>query len=277
MYKALSPGNIGHGLSFKESAKLGAKYGFEGYLFDIVGDSKIDVSETKELLAETGLRPAGFGLPVEYRTDDAAFDESFAKLEGYVKYADAIGANRCATWVLPFSETYTWEENFELHRSRLKKCCEVLKEYGMILGMEFVGPPKLRRGVKHEFIHNLDQMLELIDAIGTGNAGFLLDVWHWDMAGQTKDDWKKITNEMVALVHIMDAPEGIPVEEQDDLIRRLPGDTGVLKIDDFFDGLKSIGYDGPVAAEPFVKELSEMTFEQALDTVIKAINKVWPK
>ena len=74
MYKTLSPGNIGHGKGFKESAKLGAKYGFEGYWFDIDEDSKIDVSETKEILAETGLKAAGFGLPVEYRTDEAAFE-----------------------------------------------------------------------------------------------------------------------------------------------------------------------------------------------------------
>ena len=277
MYKTLSPGNIGHGLGFKEAAELGAKYGFEGYWFDIVEDSKIDVSETKEILAKTGLKAAGFNLPVEYRTDEATFEADIAKFKYYVKYADAIGAKRCVTWVLPFSDTCTWKENFEIHRSRLKKCCEILKEYGMLFGMEFIGPPKLRQGVKYEFIHNLDQMLELCNAIDTGNCGLLLDVWHWDLAGQTKDDWKKLKADMVVLAHIMDAPEGIAVDEQEDLIRRLPGDTGVLRIAEFFNGLKSIGYDGPVLAEPFVKELSDMTFEQALETVMKSINKVWPK
>ena len=277
MYKTLSPGNIGHGLGFKDSAEAGAKAGFEGYWFDIVGDSQIDINETKELLAKTGLRAAGFSLPVEYRTDEETFENDFTKFEGYVRYASEIGAKRCVTWVFPFSDTYTYEENFDLHRSRLKKCCEVMKEYGIIFGMEFIGPPKLRRGVKYEFIHNLDQMLELCGAIGTGNCGLLLDVWHWDMAGQTRSDFNKITADQVALVHIMDAPEGIPVEEQEDLIRKLPGETGVLRIGEFFDGLKQIGYDGPVLAEPFVKKLSEMTFEQALETVMTAIDRVWPK
>ena len=277
MYKCYSPGNIGHGGRFKDVAEIGAKAGYEGYFFDIVGDSQIPVEETKEILAKYNWKAGGFALPLEFRTDEKTFEEGFAKLEDYVKYASAIGANRCVTWIFPFSDTYTWEENFEIHRSRLKKCCEVLKEYDMVFGMEFIGPPKLRRGVKHEFIHTLDQMLELCDAIGTGNTGLLLDVWHWDMARQTKDDFKKITNKQVALVHIMDAPEGIAIEDQEDLIRRLPGETGVLKIADFFDGLISIGYDGPVVCEPFEKKLADMTIEEASATVMAAMNKVWPK
>ena len=276
MYKTLSPGNIGHGIYFKDAARAAAKHGFEGYWFDIGDDSKVPIEETKALLAETGLKAAGFALPLEFRDDPEVFEAGFAKLEGFVKYAAEIGAKRCVTWIFPHSDKYSYEENFALHRDRLRKCCEVLKKYDMILGLEFVGPPKLRRGVKHTFIYNLDQMLELMDAIGTGNAGLLLDVWHWDMAGQTPADWAKITGDQVALVHINDAPEGIPVEEQEDLVRRLPGETGVLRIAEFFDGLKSIGYEGPVLAEPFVPELSEMPFEEALTVVMDSINRVWP-
>ncbi|MDR2572581.1 MAG: sugar phosphate isomerase/epimerase [Oscillospiraceae bacterium] len=277
MYKALSPGNIGHSVTFKDAAKIGAEEGFKGFWFDIEGDSKISVSETKELLAETGLIAGGFGLPVEFRKDEQVFNDDFAKLEGYARYAADVGMKRCATYIMPFSEIYTFEENFELHRSRLKKCCEVFNEYGIVLGLEFIGPPKVRRGKKYEFVYNLDQMLELCDAIGTGNCGLLLDIWHWDLAGQSLEDFKKITNDQVALVHIMDAPEGIAPEEQDDSPRRLPGETGVLRIAEFFEGLNSIGYDGPVVAEPFVKALSEMSFKQAVETVITAINSVWPE
>ena len=277
MYKAVSPGNIGHGISFETAAKASAKYKFEGYWFDIVGDSALPVEETKALLLETGLKAAGFGLPLEFRKDQALFDADFTKFEHYVRYAAEIGAKRCATWILPFSDTYTYEENFALHRDRLKKCCEVLKAYDMVLGMEFVGPPKLRKGVKYEFIHNLDQMLSLCEAISTGNTGLLLDVWHWDLAGQKKEDFLKITNEQVVLVHINDAPEGVPAEEQEDLIRKLPGETGVLRIGEFFGGLQSIGYDGPVLVEPFEPKLSEMSYDNALFTVMESINRVWPK
>jgi len=277
MYKTLSPGDIGHGLSFKEAAKTGADAGYEGYWFSIVNDSKSDVGETKELLAETGLRAAGFGLPVEFRQDENTFRSDLGMLESYAKYAAEIGAKRSATWILPFSETYTYEENFKLHSTRLKKCYEILNNYGILLGLEFVGPPSMRRGKKYEFAYNLDKMLELCDSIDPGKCGLLLDVFHWDLAGQTRGDFSKITNNQVALVHINDVPAGVPVEEQLDGDRRLPGETGVLRIAEFFDGLKSIGYDGPVVAEPFEKKLSEMSYQQAVKTVIDAINRVWPE
>ena len=277
MYKTLAPGCLGHGRSFKESAETASKIGYEGYWFDIVGDSAIPVEETKELLTKHNLKAAGFSLPVEYRESMEVYEKGMVGFEDYVKYAAEIGARRCVTWIFSFHDTLSFDENFELHRSRLKKAAEVLKEYGMIFGLEFLGPPKLRKNVKHEFIHTLDGMLELCDAIGTGNCGILMDSWHWDMAGQTREDFSKFTHpDQVVLVHINDAPEGIPVEEQEDLIRKLPGETGVLRIGEFFDGLQSIGYKGPVMVEPFEKKLSEMSFEDALQTTMAAINKVWP-
>jgi sugar phosphate isomerase/epimerase len=278
MYKALAPGCIGHGKLFKEAAEAASKAGFEGYWFGLEGDSSVPVNETIELLEKYKLRAAGFNLPVEFRRDEAAFENGMSKFEDYVKYASKIGANRCATWIISFSETLEYKDNFDLHRSRLKKVAELLKEYGMIFGIEFLGPPKIRRGRKYDFIHSLDKMLELCDAIGTGNCGILMDVWHWDMAGQVRADFGLFKSpDQIALVHINDAPKGIPVEEQEDSVRGLPGETGVLRIAEFFDGLKSVGYEGPVLAEPFDKKLGEMTFEQALETTMNAINRVWPK
>ena len=277
MYKAISPGNIGHGLSFKSAAEVSARHGFTGFSFDIAGDSVLPAEETKELLKKTGMRAAGFGLPVDFRGDRAVFESGLAELKNYARYAAEIGANRCVTWIMPSSDTVPYEENFIFHRDRLKKCCEILREYGVVFGMEFVGTPSARRNAKYDFIYNLDQMLDLCGAIGTGNAGLLLDVWHWDLAGQTKNDFKKLTNELVAYVHINDAPAGVPAEDQVDSVRGLPGETGVLKIADFFEGLLSIGYDGPVVAEPFEPKLAKMPYEEALSVVMDSINRVWPK
>jgi sugar phosphate isomerase/epimerase len=275
MYKTIAPGCIGHHQSFKEAADACAKAGFEGYWFGIEGDSALSVTETNEILAKTGLRAAGFNLPIEFRKDQGTFEAGLPKFEEYVKYAAKIGAKRCVTWIISFSDTLPYKENFEIHRIRLKRCCEILREYGMVFGMEFLGPYSIRKGKKYDFIHNLDQILELCYAIGTGNCGILMDVWHWDLAGQTKDDFKKLTNGQVALAHINDAPAGIPAEEQIDSVRGLPGETGVLRIAEFFEGLRKIGYDGPVLAEPFEPKLGQMPFVEALKTVMDSIKQVW--
>jgi len=278
MYKTLAPGCIGFGKSFKEAAVVAAKHGFEGYWFDIVTDSKTDLSETRELLSESKLRASGFTLPIEFRQDEETYRRGMDELPELVKYAAAIGANRCITWIMPGSETLNYNENFELHRSRLKPVAELFNDHGITFGLEFIGSPNLIKGVKHEFIHDLDRMLELCDAIGTGNCGILMDIWHWDLAGQTREDFSKFKSpDQIALVHINDAPAGLSVDEQQDNVRKLPGETGVLRFAEFFDGLKSVGYKGPVMAEPFEPKLSSMSYEDALETVMTSINKVWPK
>jgi len=240
-------------------------------------DAALPIEATKTLLAKTGLKAAGFGLPIHFRGEQTVFEEDFSKLDMYARYAAEIGATRCATWISPCSGTLSFAENYALHRDRLRRCCEVLGEFGITLGLEFISPPKIRRGAKHEFIHSLEQMLGLCADMGVTNAGLLLDAWHWDMARLTRADFSKFTGGQVALVHINDAPAYIPWEEQEDLERRLPGETGVLKIAEFFDGLKSIGYDGPVLAEPFVPCLAKMPFEKACECVMASMNRVWPK
>lgn len=277
MYKTLAPGCIGHNVTLDITAPIAEKYGYEGVWLDIVNESRRPLEDTKKLLADYRLKAAGFTLPVEFRQSEDVFRKDMNRLETYVKYAAECGIKRCITWLVPASDELSYEENFALHKVRLKEAAEVLRRYDIRLGLEFLGPPKLRAGKKYEFIHTLDQMLELCHAIGTGNVGLLLDLWHWDMAGQTYSDFKKIPDESwVVCVHIMDAPAGVPVEEQEDLVRALPGSTGILKSDLFFRGLSEMGYSGPVLAEPFVAELAEMKFEQAVSVVSKAMEKVWP-
>lgn len=276
MYQAIAPGSIGHPISLKEAAAPVAASGFTGIWLGIPQDEN-QAEETKELLGRYNLRPAGFGLPVDYLKDEATYNEGIEKFKKQIKFARDIGLERCMTWMLPASDTLAYRDNFEMHRSRLELPARILAEHGMRLGIEFLGPPKLRRGVKYPFIHNLDQAMGLCYAIGTGNVGLILDLWHWDLADQEYGDFLKLPDQSwIVAVHVMDAPAGIPAEEQEDLARSLPGSTGVLKAAQFFQGLIDLKYDGPVIPEPFVPALAEMSFEQALRTVRAAMDKIWP-
>ena len=74
-------------------------------------------------------------------------------------------------------------QNFAFHRDRLRPAAQILADKGISLGLEFLGPKTLRDGKPFEFIHTIEGMLELCDAIGTGNVGLLLDAWHWYTSG----------------------------------------------------------------------------------------------
>lgn len=279
MYKGFSSGMLGFGgRRIEDDIPLAVKYGYDGIIIDIAEESKKDPARFRETLEKNRLKNGGFGLPVDFRQSEDKFAEGMKILPRCCDFARKTGANRCITWIIPSSETLDYKSNFELHKTRLTKAAKVLEDHGIRFGLEFVGPPGERKGKKHGFIHNLDTLNELIGAIGTSNLGYLLDVWHWDLAGQTYADFKKIRGkEQIVMVHINDAPRGIAPDEQKDLVRELPGATGILKIADFMKGLGELGYDGPVYVEPFYAPFKTMPFEDALKEAKAAMDKVWPK
>jgi sugar phosphate isomerase/epimerase len=228
----------------------------------------------KDLFGRTGRRPGAWGLPVDWRGDEQKWKEDLGWLRQYASLAGEIGALRTITVVIPFSNDLPFDENYAFHVRRLKPAVETLQEYGCRLGLEFIGPKTLRNDKKYEFIYSMGEMLGLCGDLGP-NAGLLLDLWHWYTSHGTMEDLRRLTNRQVVAVHVNDAPPGIPVDEQLDLVRCLPGETGVLDIAGFLKALHAIGYDGPVTPEPFSKRVNEMAPEDALRTTAESMQKVW--
>ena len=278
MFKNLCAGAIGVGGSTLEVAALARKTGFGG--MDLNAGEAATLLELGQLdllqpLYETcGLTPGGFGLPVEFRRDEETFQKSLAGLPRLAKAAAAMGCFRCPTWILPFSNDLPFAENFETHRRRLNACADILSDHGVWLGLEFVGPKTMRVGKKHEFIWNMTGMLDLADAIGTGNVGLLLACWPWYTSGGTAADILKLNPQQIVYTHVNDAPAGVDVDAQVDNVRRMPGETGVIDIAGFLGALAKIGYDGPVTAEPFDPTLKELPPVEACRLTSVALDKI---
>lgn len=275
MYKALNTGAIGVAAGFKRSVELASKYGFEGVYFNPADVVRIGIAKAKGILENYYVKPAGFALPVDFRQSEERFRRDVGRLQPLAHAASQIGCSRCSTWIMPASDKLPFKENFDLHRRRLGEAAKILARYNIRLGLEFVGPKTSRAGKKYEFIHTADAMLELCKAISTGNVGLLLDCWHWYTSGGTTADFEKWTNETIVDVHVNDAPKGIAVDEQKDSVRCLPGETGVIDIKGFLRGLRRIGYDGPVMAEPFSERLNKMADEEAVRVTKESLDRIW--
>lgn len=276
MYPALSPGAIGVGLPFEEAAKHASAAGFKGISIDI-GAAAVDPNSVRRVLEGNKLMPASWGLPVEFRADEEEFRKGLSRLPEYAKAGRLIGADRCSTWILPFSDNLPFERNFERHRDRLKACAEVLAEHNCRLGLEFVGTKTLREGHAHEFISTQDGMLKLCEAIGTGNCGLLFDSFHWYTSHGAREDILRLSDALVVDVHINDGAEGRGPDQQIDNDRRLPGESGMIDLVAFLKGLKEIGYTGPVTPEPFSAKLRDMSPQDAVNTTAAALLGVWQK
>jgi len=236
------------------------------------------IEHVKKLYEDAGVKPGGWGLPVQFRTTDEDFEAGLKSFPLQAKVAGELGAPWCCTWILPFSDELDYQTNFETHARRLRGAAEILRDHGCRLGLEFVGPWTMRQGKKYPFIADLAGMLHLAEAIGTGNVGLLLDCWHWYTSFGNVKDVLRLRGLDVVYVHVNDAPAGIPADEQIDSVRTLPGETGVIDIAGFLKALDLIGYDGPVVVEPFSQELREIAKGNPAEAAKRtgdSLNKIW--
>ncbi|MBM3265321.1 MAG: sugar phosphate isomerase/epimerase [candidate division Zixibacteria bacterium] len=276
MFMNLNAGAIGIRATLSEALEMAQAHGFGGVDFSIVEAFNMaktaSPDDVKDLLIRTGCTFGGWGVPVNFRGDEQKWKEEIGWLRQYAAFAQKLGAERALTGVMPFSDDLPWEENYALHVKRMKPAVEILQDHGCRLGIEFIGPKTLRTGKKYEFIYNMADMLGLCADLGP-NAGLLLDLWHWYTSHSTEEQLRSLTNGQVVAVHVNDAPVGIPVDEQLDLVRCLPGETGVLDIDWFIGVLAGIGYDGPVTPEPFSKRVNAMAPQDALRATADSLKK----
>lgn len=275
MFRALQPGAVGIRCSLTEGLELAAEYGFEGLYVNIEEVAEIGADKVRELFEAKAQKPAAWGLPVDVRADDTVYQQGLAKLTQLADAAQKLGCLRTSTWIPSFSDELSFAENFKHHVKRFKPIAQILADHGCRLGLEFLGPKTLRLGHRYEFIHTMDGMLELCDKIGTGNVGLLLDAWHWYTAHGTVEELKRLQDAHVVDVHLNDAPQGIPIDEQIDNVRCLPGETGVIDIVGFLQTLNNIGYSGPVMAEPFSEKVQKLPVAEAARVTADSLRKVW--
>jgi len=272
-------GAIGVRVDQAEAIDLAIRHGFES-----VGASGADLAKlsTDQLSSLVGLMKSkkllwgAANLPVDFRKDDETFQKTSEGLREFAQALRRAGVTRVGTWLMPASDTLTYRQYFDAVAKRLRETARVLDgEGGLRLGLEYVGPKTAWASRRYPFIHTLAETRDLIGEIGQQNVGYVLDSWHWFLAGDTVDDIKTLAARDVVAVDLNDAPAGIPKDQQVDNARELPLATGVIPAADFLLALRDIGYDGPVRAEPFNKVLNEKPREDAVAATASAMKRAF--
>lgn len=277
-FKNLSPGHIGVNANQSQAIEYAVACGFEGISPDpgeFQNASNAQIQDWLAKMAQHNIRYGTAGLPVEFRKDNQRFEETIASLPHTARILRDLGVNRMATWILPGDNDLTYLQNFDLHKTRLRRVALILADHGIRFGLEFVGPRTSRARFRFPFICTQRGMLELTRAIGTDNVGLLLDSWHWYTSHGTVDELLTVSNSDIVHVHVNDAPEGIGVDQQQDNRRKLPVTTGVIDAAGFINALAKIGYDGPVECEPFDAELRDLPDPEACKMTAAALDRLW--
>lgn len=277
-YKNLAPGHIGVRANQRQALEYAVKYGFDSISpnpGEFQNKSASEIREWIRLMKEKGVRYGAGGLPVEFRRDQERFKNDLAQLPKRARVLKQLGVTRVATWITPGHRQLTYRQNFDMLTKRFREVAKVLKDNDIRLGLEFVGPRTSRSRSRFAFICTHIEMMELVEAIGTGNVGLLLDSWHWYTAHGTVDELLELSNNDIVHVHVNDAPAGIDVDKQVDNRRALPATTGVINLKGFINAMVKIGYDGPVECEPFDQKLRDMDNDAALQKTIESLNRLW--
>jgi len=275
---ALSCGMVGVRAAPREAIELAHRYGFEAVEPSARFLAGLSDDALAQLLAEMKAKKLVWGaegLPVEFRAGDEAFQDSVKRLPDFARGLKRAGVTRVGTWLNPSHNTLTYLANFRQHTRRLREAAKILGDYGLRLGLEYVGPKTSWSRGRFPFIHTIAEMKDLIAEIGCDNVGLMLDSWHWYTAHETAADILSLRAADVVCCHLNDAPKGVPVDQQVDNRRELPGATGVIELAVFLQSLARIGYDGPIAAEPFRPDLGALPRDQALEAVAAAMKKAF--
>ena len=262
MFTTLNAVDLALEVSFDDTLELAVETGFDAVDLPIEellsSPEYADAGRLGDRLATAGLRAGGWWLPMEWREHIDEFEAGLSRLTRESALAGAAGSRWCNTWIWPFSDDLDYMSNLDLHAKRLRRIAERLREADCVLGLEFVGPKTMRLGHRYEFISTMARTLKLIDLIGADNVGLLLDCWQWYTSHGTSEDLASLTPGQVTYVHMNDAPLGREPDTQIDDQRMLPGATGVIDAHTFIQALTGLGFDGPVAVEPFNADVSAM-------------------
>lgn len=108
-------GAIGVRAKPEEAIQLAHRFGFESVQPSPSHLADLSDSQLQELLArlkDLKLVWGAAGLPVNFRADQATFDDGLQKLPKLAEALQKAGATRVSTWIMPCHDSLTYVANF---------------------------------------------------------------------------------------------------------------------------------------------------------------------
>ncbi|MEE1650638.1 sugar phosphate isomerase/epimerase family protein [Brachybacterium sp. J144] len=280
MFSCLSPGALGLTLDHTTAIDLAVTHGFggvdpdPGHFRTLLEEKGLQaVVEHGDAVKAKGLSWGISGLPIGLDSSAEEFRRSLGALPDALELLTAAGVTAVGTWIRPMHDALDHRENWRLHAGRLALVSEILADHGLRLGLEYIGPKTFWSTERFPFIHGIREARELIAETGASNIGLILDSYHWYTAGESAADLEGLTDADIVSVDINDARADRERDEQMDLDRRLPFDTGVIDLDGFLGAVHAAGYTGPVKVEPFMKSLAEQPVDEVLADISQRLDR----
>ncbi|OPL09343.1 MAG: AP endonuclease [delta proteobacterium ML8_F1] len=149
--------------------------------------NKTMLQQTKRALTETGLSLLDIELARVFDgMDSKAYEPAMA-------VAAELGGRHVLSSI--------WTENREYYLEKFAEICDLAKDYGLTVDLEFVPIAGIR---------DLKGTINVLRTVNRDNAGLLIDTHHFQRSGDNPEDLKELPRSWFNFAHLCDAPGEIP-------------------------------------------------------------------
>ena len=280
MYTVFDANHFGIQASLEEIVPLLRKHGLGGvHVPNTLLTDPAKGKEAAKLLRDNGLRWSLLPTPADFYAEDVTdegFDMALETLKSWADAGERMGVRYSYNHVWNGSNTREYEENFEWLSVRIRRVWQVMHDFGIQYGLEFLGPVPLRNSFAYPFFHTLSGILALADSVDK-SCGFVFDTYHWYTGSdQERGDLYLAAQHVnrMANFHVNDGMPGRTREQQQDLERGLPLEHGVIDAAAPYALFQKAGYSGPVMCEP-MRPLSANAAGRTLEEIVVLVAKAY--
>jgi sugar phosphate isomerase/epimerase len=265
MIKAFSSHGINIQMDMDLLLPLLKQNGFEALILDEKTVSYPE-SDMEQILQESKIITPICSAPIIPHASDLDFYDEINRLKKLSQHMMKMGIKCLTTLIFPRSQTLEYDENFLLHVRRYRQILDMLNEYGIQLGIEFIGCKSWDKFYRHPFITTLNSAIDLYTAINKENLALVIDTFHlyascfpFQLLPET------LQNICVCALHLNDARPEVKPANQVDWERYFPEETGLIDCRTFLNCMKTIGYCGPVYIEAVNSSSANMDGKQKIE------------
>ncbi|MDT3443315.1 sugar phosphate isomerase/epimerase [Pseudofrankia sp. BMG5.37] len=185
-------------------------------------------------------------------------EETLAQAARLAEAAAVLGAR----WVLAGFRAKLTAQTAPL----IRRCAQILAEAGAGLAVEFS---------PMGFVGTISEARDVVAAAGAGQAGVLIDTWHFFRGKSTWEELAAIPLAEIAYLQFDDAPPPVGSGISETMHRRvMPGD-GELDLERFASALLERGFDGLVSVEVLSAELRQLPVPEFCRRAYESTARFW--
>lgn len=233
----------------KEQLKLAKEIGFDIYEIGVEDPDSFDPYYVKEEAERTGIRVhvcGAFGTERDISSDCGEYRKTgMSYIRRLIDMAEVLGSPYVAGPMYAATGKARLAPDDERKRQwnyaveNLRELCAYADQKGVKLALE-----PLNR-FETDFINTVDEGLELIEAVGCDNLGFLLDTFHMNIEEKDLGQAIRKAGKRIFDFHACSNDRGTPGKDHLDW----PG---------IREALKETGYDGSIVIESFTTDITEI-------------------